>query len=122
MKLASVLLVLCLFLPGVVHAATACKDYPTVGSTATEPIRKVRLHASVQVDILTGSGAVGEYQLQESNVNANSGWVNNGAVVNSETPAKYTNVNLQFVRVIMVKEPASGTTVRVCVYADGIGE
>ena len=121
-RFASLLFVLCFLLPNVVYAATACRDYPSLGNKPTDPIRKKGFHASVQVDILTGSGAVGEYQFQESNTGLDAGWENNGAVVNSETPVKYTNANAQFVRVLLVKEPALGTTVRVCVYADGVGE
>ena len=119
---ASLFLALILLLPNVAYAATACRDYPSSGNKPTEPVRKIGVNASVQVDILTGSGTVGEYQFQESNTGLDGGWVNNGAVVNSETPTKYTNAALQFVRVILVKEPALGTTVRVCVWADGIEE
>jgi hypothetical protein len=119
--------------PGSVEAATMCKTF-TDASTDIKPIgpiAKKRAHASMQIFITSGSGSVGSYTIQESNVYTNAamtytaspyGWVDNGTAVTSAGFTKKTDATAQFVRIKINTLPAASTTVRVCLYADGIHE
>lgn len=119
-----------LFGPGVtgsVEAATACKEL-TSASLEREPwigpLAKARQHASMHIQITSGSGSVGSYTIQESNTYNmnNSGWIANGTAVTTAGMTKKTDVEAQFVRVKINALPAASTTVVVCLYVDGPGE
>jgi len=106
------------------NAATFCK---TLTNTTTDikpigPIYKSRMHASLQIFITSGVGTVGSYTIQESNMNTDTGWIDNGSAITSAGIAKETDVTAQFVRAKINALPGANTTVMVCLYADGIGE
>ena len=111
-----------LLFASVAFAETQCQDYPNPQNKPTPVLRKKGVNASIQVDILTGSGSVGSYQLQESNTGLDNGWVNLGSAVATEALSKETAAASQFIRAVATVTPAVGTTVRVCIWADGVSE
>jgi hypothetical protein len=102
---------------------TVCKQYPSSdGDLPTDQLAKRNVNASVHVVRLVGAGAF-SVALQESNIGGSSSvnWVNNGAAITTEGITKRTDVNAQYVRAAVVA-PATGTTILVCVYADGTSQ
>ena len=95
------------------QADTLCAIYPDEAGSAFEPVINMGAPAgSVQVAVMTGSGAVGSYQPQKSNDGVT--WVNDGSAVSSAGVTALASVNAEKYRVLMTVPPDSGTQVKVC--------
>lgn len=119
------LIVACiLFFSSAVHAGTQCSSWANTDNKPMNHLVKTGVNASVQVTYITGAGAF-SVQLQESNTGGTGdiGWFDNGsAITTAPSLTKVTTANAQFVRVKLIASPPAGTTIHVCVFADGIGE
>lgn len=94
--------------------------YPSATNEPTGPFIKRGTAVSVQTAVLSGSGAVGSYQLETSN--DDDAWVSQGSAINTATITEFATVIKQKVRVRCVTPPDSGTVVKVTIYGDAPGE
>ena len=97
------------------------KIYPLDAMKTVGPLIKRGADCSVQVEVISGTGAVGIYQLQSSN--SGRTYVNEGAALSLSGITEFT-VKKQYVQVVVTSGVAatSGTAVKVSVYADAPGE
>jgi hypothetical protein len=98
----------------VVWADTLCNLYPDEAGSVVGPLLNVGAPSgSIGIEIVSGSGAVGSYQVQKSD---GQKFFNDGAAVSSEGVTNIATVNAQQYRILMTVAPDSGTTVRVCLF------
>lgn len=114
MKLA--LLVLAILVLGgskIASADTLCAIYPDEAGTPFTPVINMGAPAgSIQVAVVSGSGAVGTYQVTKSDDGDH--YVNDGSAVSSAGVTALASVNAEKYSVLMTVAPDSGTTVKVC--------
>jgi hypothetical protein len=100
-----------------VFADTVCHTYPDDAGQVVGPLMprwggSSYLNASFSVEIVSGSGAVGSYQLQKADGNK---FFNVGSPVNVEGITPFTPDSDRF-QVVMITGPDPGTTVLVCLH------
>lgn len=97
-------------------ADTLCRIYPTDAGKVVGPLLITRpagtAAASWQIEIVSGNGAVGSYQLQKATGDT---FVSQGSAVSSAVITTYTPDAQKF-QIIMVTAPDSGTVVKVCIF------
>lgn len=99
--------------------AVATRIYPLDGLKDVGPLIKRGSFCSVQVEVISGTGAAGTYQLQSSN--SGQVYITEGSAITNAGITEAT-VNKQYVKVTTVGGVGAGTAVRVSLYADEPGE
>lgn len=120
-------LALCFAVAATASANTVCQTFPqTPGAetvrpvTSTDKISVGNPNISVQVFVVSGSGAVGTYAVQYTNVDPDlysKGWITQATTYSAAGLATRNDANYQYARILETTGPASGTVVKVCLYA-----
>ena len=97
--------------------------WSSVDNKPSDKIWKKGDSASVHIVRTVGAGAF-SVQFQESNIGGSleSNWVDAGSAITSTGITKVTTATAQFVRIRLVIAPPADTTIKACLYADGIDE